>query len=33
MEFDELWEGDLTGVQVNRTNVLLINVEARCGPT
>jgi toluene monooxygenase system ferredoxin subunit len=27
MDFDELWEGDLTGVQVNRTNVLLLNVD------
>jgi toluene monooxygenase system ferredoxin subunit len=29
MELDELWEGDLTGVRVGTTDVLLINVDGQ----
>ncbi|MGH8932145.1 MAG: Rieske 2Fe-2S domain-containing protein [Egibacteraceae bacterium] len=27
LEFDELWEGDLTGVEVGATKVLLVNID------
>jgi toluene monooxygenase system ferredoxin subunit len=27
MELDELWEGDMTGVQVGTTSVLVVNVD------
>jgi toluene monooxygenase system ferredoxin subunit len=27
MELDELWEGDMIGVRVGTTNVLLVNVD------
>jgi toluene monooxygenase system ferredoxin subunit len=27
MELDELWEGDMTGVKVGTTSVLLVNVD------
>jgi toluene monooxygenase system ferredoxin subunit len=29
MELDELWDGDLTGVRVGTTDVLLINVDGQ----
>lgn len=27
LELDELWEGDMTGVKVGSTNVLLVNID------
>jgi len=27
MELEELWEGDMTGVQVGTTKILLVNVD------